>query len=70
MLEPEYQRELELRGISPIEIILFFANNRSGLKLLWRSTFIPVMEAAKLWNGDNLSYVPHLSRKRTLFAQA
>ena len=50
--------------------MLSFANNRSGQKLLCRSTFIPVMEAAELWNGDNLSNIQHLSRKRTLLAQA
>jgi hypothetical protein len=36
---------------------LSFAKNRSGQKLLCRSTFIPVMEAAELWNGDNLSHI-------------
>src|SRR5215470_6178245 len=28
------------------------------------------MEASELWNGDNLSNIQHLSRKRTLLAQA
>ena len=28
------------------------------------------MEAAELWNGDNFSNIQHLSRKRTLLAQA
>jgi hypothetical protein len=43
--------------------ILSFANNRSGQKLLGNNTFIPVMEAAELWNGDYLSNIQHLSRK-------
>jgi len=47
---------------------LSFTNNQSGHKLLCRNTFIPVMEAAELWNGDNLSNIQHLSRKRTLLA--
>lgn len=39
-------------------------------KLLCRDAFISVMEAAELWNGDNLSHHLCLSRKRTLLAQA
>jgi hypothetical protein len=31
---------------------------------------VAVMEAADLWNGDNLSNIQHLSRKRTLLVQA
>ena len=49
---------------------LSFANNRSGYKLLCCSTFIPVMEAAELWNCDDLSNAQHLSRKRTLLSEA
>ena len=47
-----------------------FANNRSGQKLLCRNTFIAVMESADLWNGDNLSKLQRLSRKRTLLIEA
>jgi hypothetical protein len=61
---------VEIHSYSHEDLDLSFANNRSRQKLLCRNTFIPVMEAAKLWNGDNLSYVQHLSRKRTLLAQA
>ena len=49
---------------------LSFAKNQSGQKLLCCNAFISVMEAAELWNGDNLSNIQHLSRKRTLLAQA
>ena len=62
-------------GLSPTEHASLcwtrsFANNRSGQRLLCRSTFITVMEAAELWNCDNLSNLQRLSRKRTLLVQA
>src|SRR3954447_11843887 len=47
-----------------------FAINRSGQKLLCRNTFISVMEAAELWNCDNLSTLQRLPRKRTLLSEA
>ncbi len=55
-----------LRPASPLS----FANNRSGRKLLCCSTFIAMVEAAELWNCDNLSDLQHRSRKRTLLVEA
>ena len=49
---------------------LSFANNRSGKNLLRSNAFIPVMEAAELWNCDNFSHLLYLPKKRTLLAQA
>jgi hypothetical protein len=51
-------------------LILCFANNRSGSKLLCRNAFISVMKTTELWNSDNLSNLQHLSRERTLLAEA
>jgi hypothetical protein len=49
---------------------LSLANNGSAEKLLGCEAFISMMKTAKLWNGDNPSYVQRLSGKRTLFVQA
>ena len=49
---------------------LSFAKKRSGQKLLCGNTFIPMVEATQQGNGDNVSNIQHLSRKRTLLAQA
>jgi hypothetical protein len=49
---------------------LSLANTRSAQKWLCRNTYLSVMKAAKLWNGDNLSHLQRLSRKRTLLTKA
>src|SRR4051794_38849238 len=54
---------------TPVSVRLFFANNRSGKNLLRSNAFIPVMEAAELWNCDNFSHLLYLPKKRTLLAQ-
>src|SRR3982751_4260643 len=51
-------------------LMVSFANNRSGQKLLCRNTFISVMKPAELWNCDNLSTLQRLPRKRTLLSEA
>ena len=50
--------------------MLSFANIGSGYKLLCCNAFITVVESAELWNGNDLSVVQRLSRKRTLLTEA
>ena len=53
-----------------VQTTLSFANSGSGYKLLCCNAFITVVESAELWNGNDLSFVQRLSRKRTLLTEA
>jgi hypothetical protein len=70
--EGEYTLRARASGFQEFaaQNILWFANNRSGYKLLCCNAFITVVESAELWNCNDLSVAQRLSRKRTLFIEA